>query len=516
MGGAALTGAGPIAASGSWKLAADVASDAQGLVVSGFGDLPAACAMLLSAQEEGGAWIAALQGIAPVSAADGKQVPSVALAFTSLGLKQLGLERLLPDFAQPFVEGMMQEDRRRRLGDVTEDGAVPPTIQWGLRADAEKPLPPAHALLLVYERSHDALAAHEARIWQVLAPAGVQVVRRIALDLRPDDDCREHFGFVDGISQPIPYGAGTSDGSGKPCPQDPLHGVPLGEILLGHPDAHAHASQGPFMVGALTPDGAFTPSSASPEDAAVTAMRDPAAETLRDLGRNGSYLVVRELRQNVEGFKSSLAAEAAKLNAHYPEKKPIDGDWLAERVMGRTHDGHMLRPDGPLPPGPDGQPDNDFLYVQKDRYGRGCPLGSHVRRANPRDGLAFRDDVCADLLHSANAHRILRRGRKFGGDVAGSEIRGDEGLLFMCLNGDISRQFEFVQQNWMLNPNFAALFDEVDPLVGPAGTMTLPDDPLRRRIDVATYITLVGGDYFFLPSLSALAVFAALRPGAAP
>ena len=82
----------------------------------------------------------------------------------------------------------------------------------------------------------------------------------------------------------------------------------------------------------------------------------------------------------------------------------------------------------------------------------------------------------------------------------------------MCLNGDISRQFEFVQQNWMLNPNFATLFDEVDPLVGPAGKMTLPDTPLRRRVEVATYITLVGGDYFFLPSLTALAIFAALRP----
>ena len=173
----------------------------------------------------------------------------------------------------------------------------------------------------------------------------------------------------------------------------------------------------------------------------------------------------------------------------------------------------MLRPDKPLPPGPDGQPDNDFLYYQEDRLGRGCPLGSHVRRANPRDALAFREDVAEDLLHSANAHRILRRGRKFGGSVAGSDKTGDEGLLFMCLNGDISRQFEFVQQNWMLNPNFATLFNEVDPLVGPKGAMTLPDTPLRRRVTVDTYITLVGGDYFFLPSLPTLAIFAALKPG---
>ena len=412
-----MTGASPIAVTASWKLAATIAPDVQGLVVSGFGDLPAACALLLSAQHKGGAWIAALQAVAPVSAADGKQRPSVVLAFTSLGLDQLGLETLRADFAQPFVEGMMQEDRRRRLGDVDPDGNVLPTIEWGLRPtqDAPETSLPVHALLLVYDESHGRLAAHETVIGPTLAAAGVQVVRRLALDLLLDGtQSREHFGFVDGISQPIPYGAGTSDGAQTTFPKDPLHGVPLGEILLGHPDAHAHASQGPFMVGTLAPGGAFTPSTDSPDNAAVTAMRDPAAETLRDLGRNGSYLVVRELRQDVQGFKTSLDEAAKTLNASSPGRPPVTGDWLAERVMGRTHDGDMLRPGGALPPGPAG-PDNDFLYYQQDRYGRGCPLGSHVRRANPRDGLAFRDDVAEDLLHSANAHRILRRGRKFGG-----------------------------------------------------------------------------------------------------
>jgi deferrochelatase/peroxidase EfeB len=82
--------------------------------------------------------------------------------------------------------------------------------------------------------------------------------------------------------------------------------------------------------------------------------------------------------------------------------------------------------------------------------------------------------------------------------------------LFICLNTDISRQFEFVQQTWMLNSNFAILYDETDPLIGPKGTMTVRDRPLRRIIEVETFVRMAGGDYFFLPSMPALRYLAAL------
>ena len=80
----------------------------------------------------------------------------------------------------------------------------------------------------------------------------------------------------------------------------------------------------------------------------------------------------------------------------------------------------------------------------------------------------------------------------------------------MCINTDIERQFEFIQQNWLLNPHFATLFNEVDPLVGPSGPMTLPKEPLRRTVNVATYIEFIGGEYFFLPSVRALDYFETL------
>jgi deferrochelatase/peroxidase EfeB len=208
-----------------------------------------------------------------------------------------------------------------------------------------------------------------------------------------------------------------------------------------------------------------------------------------------------------------LDKEAESLNQRAGVSPPVmTADWLAARVVGRDTDGNLLGPKGPLPP-KGGQPDNDVLFFRDDRMGFGCPIGSHVRRAYPRDGFAYEPAACPDLLRAANNHRILRRGRKFGQtiDDPRKPDNEDRGLLFICVNTDIVRQFEFVQQNWLLNPNFATLFNEVDPLVGP-GPMTLPTEPLRRTVDVETYVTFAGGEYFFTPSLKALSYFEILSP----
>jgi deferrochelatase/peroxidase EfeB len=108
----------------------------------------------------------------------------------------------------------------------------------------------------------------------------------------------------------------------------------------------------------------------------------------------------------------------------------------------------------------------------------------------------------------------MRRGRKYAAyDIPDAPKL--PGLLFMCLNTDIKRQFEFVQQTWMLNSSFAALIGEQDPLLGPQGPFTIPQDPLRLRPTIDTFIRLIGGEYFFLPSLPALAYFCGLA-GQAP
>jgi deferrochelatase/peroxidase EfeB len=214
-------------------------------------------------------------------------------------------------------------------------------------------------------------------------------------------------------------------------------------------------------------------------------------------------MVVRELRQDVASFWTSMDEGAQKIG-----KEP---EWIAERVVGRDLNGNLLCPGGVLPP-VDGQPDNDFAFFDTDRRGLGCPMGSHVRRGNPRDGLAPTAADKETLLKAANSHRILRRGRKFGPDIADPRVDDgqERGLLFICLNTDIGRQFEFVQQTWMLNPNFAFLYDETDPLIGPSCTFTIPEQPMRRIVPVKTYVQMAGGEYFFLPSLPALDYLEAL------
>jgi deferrochelatase/peroxidase EfeB len=208
-----------------------------------------------------------------------------------------------------------------------------------------------------------------------------------------------------------------------------------------------------------------------------------------------------------------MAANAASIREQdLDHSGHVTPEWIAERVIGRDRNGHLLCPGGTLKPDAYNMPDNDFSFWERDRHGHGCPPGSHLRRANPRDALAPDKDSLAGLIKAANNHRILRRGRKFGPPIKDPLVDdgADRGLLFMCLNTDIARQFEFVQQTWLLNSSFATLYKEVDPLVGPPGPMTIREDPLRRIIHVETYVRLVGGDYFFLPSMSALRYLAKL------
>ena len=152
--------------------------------------------------------------------------------------------------------------------------------------------------------------------------------------------------------------------------------------------------------------------------------------------------------------------------------------------------------------------DNDFLYGQEDPSGLACPFGAHIRRANPRD---TRFPGSSEEIASVNRHRLLRVGRIYGSlfDPAAAEGKlpaDGHGLLFMCLNSDIERQFEFVQKTWLLNPSIHGLENEVDPFIGrgsqrftiptTTGPICLPPSP--------GFVTVKGGGYFFLPSRTTL------------
>ncbi len=537
--------AGPVTgAAFSWRLDGATAQQTQGLVATGFGALPYGRALFLQFVWPGpgapAGWLDALLRAAPVTNAvapdrddPSAQTRAAALAFSATGLSLAGLsEQTLASFARAFREGMFQEDRARRLGDRRGGDWLRTVLPGGPVWSANVPLrdPPAaqtsafdvasgdppegfvetgitvHALLLLYTRTEADALAWEAEVSGALAPFQMKVVRSLDMLLdveRTGGFSREHFGFADALSQPVPYDADHAVwvGDDPAVAAVPVQGVPLGEFLIGYIDGHHEKAPGPLVDDAARAPAAGLPASAE-------------AEGFFDLGLNGSYLVARELKQDVAAFWASMEANAAALRARDPEHgAQITGDWLAERVIGRDRDGNLLCPGGTkLPACADGSPDSSYLFHARDPVGAGCPPGSHVRRGFPRDALTPPGGDQATLLQAANNHRILRRGRKFGPKLAdpGRDDGVDRGLLFLCLNTDIDRQFEFVQQTWLLNSSFDTLFDEVDPLLGPAGRMTLRDEALRRTAMVDTFIRLAGGDYFFLPSLPALAYLASL------
>jgi Dyp-type peroxidase family len=531
--------AGPLTATQSppsWGLAKPVAEATQGFVVTGFGDLPTGRALFLEFTWPGDkgpdGWLNRLLALAPINSAvrpvdASVQTRAASIAFSGTGLRRMGLpEAALASFMPSFTEGMFQEDRLRRLGDRREGQWLGTVVEGGPVWSANTPLRPptssspdgfeapavfpaeqhistaitVHALLLLYAKDEPAADAWANQVRTQLLQDGVAEVRRLELmlNLETGNFSREHFGFADALSQPLPYDEGNAvQVGGQPAKQDPVQGVPLGEFMFGYINGHREKAPGP-----VAPEG-----DGAARKAGLLASEN--AEGFYDLGLNGSYLVVRELKQDVAGFWRSMDAAAASLCARDPaHTQHVSASWLAERVIGRDRDGHLLCPGNvKLPACADGTtPDSSFLFFDRDAQGAGCPPGSHVRRAFPRDALAPDPADKDTLLRAANNHRILRRGRKFGTKLADAskDDGADRGLLFMCLNTDIDRQFEFVQQTWLLNSSFATLFQEVDPLVGPAGPMTIRDAPLRRTVKLDTFVRMAGGDYFFLPSLPAL------------
>src|SRR5262249_55006475 len=127
-----------------------------------------------------------------------------------------------------------------------------------------------------------------------------------------------------------------------------------------------------------------------------------------------------------------------------------------------------------------------------------------------------------DLMSSVRFHRILRRGREYGPGLTPAAARlpappndPERGLHFVCLNANISRQFEFLQNAWVMSTKFSGLTGESDPLLGNRGAIagcpatddfTAPEDgSLGRRVGgLPQFITVRGGAYFFMPSLRAL------------
>ena len=337
-------------------------------------------------------------------------------------------------------------------------------------------------------------------------------------DGRRTPTAAEHFGFNDGISDPV--------FDGQYDPSEVASEVPGGGRIDTIRQAWAPLAAGEFILG-------------QPSEAQELAE----ATQPWSFTRNGSFMALRKLHQNLGRFDSSIADHSAlyqrvaglasaeearatlmaKMAGRWPSGIPLAAAATyadEQNLLAQWADIPGLRA-RPRPSRTAAEQARlrafdllltDFRYAD-DTEGARCPLTAHMRRANPRDGL---DPLLGSAGHQSdtnlsNRRRIMRRGMPYG-DGSTRDDAGEHGVIFMALCSSLFRQFEFVQQQWL---NYGASFragNDDDPLLGPRlspGKFVIPVDPDGRDVPficsgLPAFVETRGGEYFFLPSLSAL------------
>jgi deferrochelatase/peroxidase EfeB len=210
-------------------------------------------------------------------------------------------------------------------------------------------------------------------------------------------------------------------------------------------------------------------------------------------------MAYRRLEEHVGKFRDFLRA-----NGNTAEEREL----VAAKLMGRWRSGAplVLAPDKDDPAlGADPQRNNNFNYKQMDPLGYAAPLGSHIRRMNPRDTAA-----------NMNRRRMIRRGATYGPPLSedGPDDGKERGIAAFVICASLIRQFEFAQNVWINDRNFHELDNERDPIIGNQdGTLEfkIPRRPVRKKITgLPAFTTVRGGAYFFLPGLKALRYLASL------
>ncbi len=403
----------------------------------------------IDAPEAGREFLRRLTGVVTSAAAPDRpgHDTSVSVALTYQGLKALGVPPAsLESFAWEFRQGMAA--RAAALGDVGESAPE----HW------ESPFgtPDVHLILVGLAPDRQTLDAAIGRAREAVTDIpGVTPIWRQDCYAAPDET--EPFGFKDGISHPAIEGSGVPGSN----PLEPP--LKAGELVLGYRDEM----------------GGFPP---APQPDA--------------LGRNGGYIAFRKLHQKVAAFRRHLQA-----NASGPDQEEL----LAAKMMGRWKSGAPLAlcplHDDPAL-GADGARNNAFLYRSDDATGYQTPPGSHIRRCNPRD---------AAVAGVVRLHRMIRRGTAYGPPLPKGVLEddgADRGLMFAFVGAHLKRQFEFVQSEWVNGGEFLGLGDAKDPVIGAAdgtGAYTIPRRPVPQRLKgLASFVVTRGGEYGFVPSLSAL------------
>ncbi len=438
-------------------------SDIQGNILQGYGlpyaehrfarirDAHAARALLGELREQ-------VETAAPWGSGQ-KPASTLNLALSYAGLEALGIAApILAKLPIAFREGMAR--RCQLLGDALE--SFEPLWRGG----------PIHVWFSIHAQTPDAL--HErAAFLRARCSSRLELLDHVDRGQRLPGGI-EHFGFPDGISNPrVDDGTASRVTAGDGVRN--RHGFrpyAAGEFLLGHRD------ESDELAGAGLP--------------------------LR-LISNGTFVVYRKLEQDVLAFRRYIRDSAQRLGTT-PE-------FIAAKLVGRWQNGEPLAtaPHAPASAN-DVQLDLNAFGYAADRDGAGCPLGAHIRRANPRDAHGF------PML--SDRHRMLRRGLPYGPHLANDvdpdrhvdPHQGQRGLLFVAMNASIERQFEFVQRHWLNDGAISRQSRDRDPVCGAhlsPGKLVIQPDPTSGRAPLICtglprFVITRGGEYFFMPSLSAL------------
>ncbi|MBS1872173.1 MAG: peroxidase [Acidobacteria bacterium] len=429
--------------------------DIQGLILRTYA-MPALRVFVLSVRDAAGGrrFLGSLQ---LATATEWKVKPDycVNLALTHPGLAALGVgEASLATFPDEFKEGAPA--RAARIGDT---GTSAPD-QWigGLNG------PDVHILLFLFAQSEEILTrvSGELRAGYSGAMAELSVH-----DARGLPGNVAHFGYRDGFAQP------TIDGGLSPLIPDPLPKAPTGEFLLGYPSQFND-----FQYSVPAPEA---------------------------LGHNGSFVAFRILSQDCHAFEEFLKRAGGEIGK--------DPEWIAAKLCGRWRNGVPLA----LAPEDANAPValemyNTFDYVPSDaapdavddRKGLRCPIGSHIRRMNPRNSTVAGG--------SGLKRRIIRRGLPYGPpyDPANPNDGVDRGLLGIFIGASIKDQFEFLMADWGNKGTFApGLGITRDPIIGdnsaPDAKFLIPMEGRKpAALSLSRFVTTRGGAYAFLPSATAL------------
>jgi Dyp-type peroxidase family len=456
-------------------------TDIQGNILRGYGFPFAAYLFLMVPDERSGRRFLG-EIVGEVTHADPWDHPPETtknVALTYAGLRALGVaDNVLCTLPDAFREPI--RDRAPRVLDDTGPSA-PATWVDGLGSERSHILvmisgsegnahPFAHAVATVIERAE----GH-----------GLNLVHR--QDAAALDNRREHFGWADGFGQPSIEGGIGKSRPGQGVPQDDgitWRDLKAGEFILGYPDEDGQTASGPAA----------------------------------SLVRNGTYVVYRRLYQDVARFRREVYEEAARYAATICPESSLDRDQLYEllaaKIVGRWRDGVAIaltgrRTDGEsrkLGAKAQDNPDNDFRYWDDDRAGLKCPKGAHIRRTNPRDALGWGGKM-------STRHRIIRRGMPYGEYLEGMEDDGrDRGLIFICFNADLERQFEVIQSQWCNDGNAFRLGNDKDYLLGDnkgTGKVTIQGRPPHFAQAQPLVVLTRGCEYLLMPGISALRELAA-------